>query len=333
MTAATPTDVEAQVRALREGCGLLDRASVGVLDLTGADRQRFLHGLVTCEVKGLAPGAGAYGFFTSVKGRVLADVVVLALADRLRLELPPGGEDEIAAHLGKYRIADRVEWAAPAAVPLTLAGPRAAEALAAAGAPEPPAEPWGSVGATVAGAAVVLVRQGQLGVDAVTLWVGAAEAAALSAALLAAGEPYGLAPVGVEAAEVVRVEAGVPRFGRDYGPDHFPQETGVEGAVSYTKGCYLGQEVVARIHYRGGVHRALRGLALADLPGGGPPPTGAPLLHEGRPAGAVGSAVRSPAHGPIGLAILHLRAAAPGTALEIEGGGRAEVRELPFKTT
>ena len=323
--------VEAELRALREGCGLLDRSFVGRLELTGADRQRFLHGLVSCEVKGLAPGVGAYGFFTSVKGRILADVVVLTLADRLRLELPPGREGEIADHLSRYRIADRVEWSPSAALPLTLAGPRAAAVLAAAGGPQPPGDPWGSAPATVAGTEVLLVRQGHLGVDAVTLWVPGEAAVQLFESLLAAGQPHGLAPVGFAAAEIVRVEAGVPRFGRDFGPDHFPQETGLDDAVSYTKGCYLGQEIVARIHYRGGVNRTLRGLAFADLPGSTPPAPGTALLHEARPAGTVGTAVASPAHGPIGLAILHQRAAAPGTVLEIEGGGRAEVRELPFR--
>ena len=330
MTAASELDVDAQVRALREGCALLDRSSVGRLELTGPDRQRFVNGLVTCDVKELTPGAGAYGFFTSVKGRVLADVVVLALADRLRLEVPPGSDGEIADHLGKYRIADRVEWAVPAAVPLTLAGPRAAAVLAAAGGPQPPAERWGSAGATVAGAEILLVRQDHLGVDAVTLWVGAAGAADLRAVLLENGGPAGVVPVSFEAAEIVRAEAGVPRFGPDFGPDHFPQETGLADAVSYTKGCYLGQEVVARIHYRGGVNRTLRGLAFAELPGGAPPPTGTALLHDARPAGVVGTAVASPVHGPIGLAILHQRAAAPGTVLEIEGSGRATVRTLPF---
>lgn len=330
-------DVAAEVRALREGCGLLDRSFVGRLELTGADRQRFLNGLVTCDVKALTPGAGAYGFFTAIKGKVLFDVAVLALADRLRLELPPGSEGAVAEHLSKYQIADRVEVSPlTATLPLTLAGPRAAEVLAATGGGGDLADlagaPWSSASAMLAGFEVVAVRQGLIGVPALTLWVAAADAAGLAEALLAAGGPAGLVPVGVDAAEVVRSEAGIPRFGRDFGPDHFPQETGLDetaGAVSYTKGCYLGQEVVARIHYRGGVNRLLRGLRFEA--GAGTPLPGAALLFEDREAGTATTVVSSPALGrTVGLAILHKRAATPGTILEVAGGGRAEVVELPF---
>jgi folate-binding protein YgfZ len=138
--------------------------------------------------------------------------------------------------------------------------------------------------------------------------------------------------VGIAALEARRVELGVPRFGRDFGPEHFPQETGLgEQAVSYTKGCYLGQEVIARIHYRGQANRLLRGLRL-------PPGTtvdavadGAELRYEGRPVGTLSSAVRSPALGaPVALAIVHRRGAEPGTRVEVEGGGAAEVVALPF---
>jgi folate-binding protein YgfZ len=159
-----------------------------------------------------------------------------------------------------------------------------------------------------------------------TLWVSASIAPHLIESLL---ELDGVRQAGIEALEALRVEKGIPRFGVDYGPDNFPQETGLEEAVSYTKGCYLGQEVVARIHYRGGVQKMIRGLVFD----GEAPESGAALLAEGREAGTVASVVRSPALGrPIGLSILHRRAAAPGTRLEVAAGGTAEVRELPLVT-
>ena len=137
----------------------------------------------------------------------------------------------------------------------------------------------------------------------------------------------GARQVSLEALEILRAEAGIPRFGQDFGPDNFPQETGIEEAVSYTKGCYLGQEVVARIHYRGGVQKLLRGLVFEQ----GEPRVDAALLHDGREAGRATTVVRSPAlDRTIGLAILHRRAAEPGTRLEVEGGGTAEVKELPL---
>jgi len=119
---------------------------------------------------------------------------------------------------------------------------------------------------------------------------------------------------------VLRVEAGIPRFGQDFGPDNFPQETGDESAVSYTKGCYLGQEVVARIHYRGGVQKALRRLELD-----GDPKPGSTLLFEDREVGKATSIVRTLEGRTIGLGIIHKRAAEPGTRLEVAGGGTAVV--------
>jgi folate-binding protein YgfZ len=334
----------AEHAALRQGCGLVDRSWIGRLEMLGADRTRFLNAYVTCDVKGLAPGQGAYGFFTSPQGRILADLVLMAREDRFWMELPAGAEEAVAGHLRKYLIADRVELHPLAEwLPLTLAGPGAAAVLAGlhpqgpeAAAFQLPDAAWSHAGASVAGIEVIVQRTGRLGVPALTLWVQAARAPALHGALLAG---HGVRPVGFEALEVVRVEAGMPRFGLEFGPQNFPQETAAEEAVSYTKGCYLGQEVVARIHYRGGVQKALCGLVFeAGLPVAALAP-GTPLLYEGREAGTLGTAVLSPVlEQPIGLAILHRRAAAPGSRLAVGGAGEpdggagatAEVRELPL---
>ncbi len=309
--------------------------------MIGPDRHRFLNAYVTCEVKGLAAGQGTYGFFTSAQGRILADVVVLAHADRFWLELPPGRLEPIAEHLRKYLIADRVEMRPLAGVlPLTLAGPGAAAGLGLAGAEiapgfELPREPWAHARVVVSGVEVAVQRTERLGVPALTLWVPAAQVEPLRERLLTGPALDGSrelvrpVPVGREALEVVRTEAGLPRFGQDFGPQNFPQETGAtEAAVSFTKGCYLGQEVVARIHYRGGVQKTLCGLV---FDGPAVPEPGTALLFEGREAGIVGTAVHSLAlDRPIGLAILHRRAAAPGSRLELAGGGPAEVRALPL---
>src|SRR3954451_15501964 len=309
-----------EVRAVREGCGLVDRSWTGRLELLGADRHRFLNAYVTCDVKGLAPGHGAYGFFTNPKGGILSDVAVLAHEDRLWLQLPAGQEGPISAHLRKYILADRVEVRQlEDMLPITLLGPRAAEVLAC---PLPEAGDWRHLRAKVHGTEVALQRTGRLGAEAWTLWVSASIAGPLMEHLL---EIPGVIPVGFEALEVLRAEAGIARFGRDFGPENFPQETGAEDeSVSYTKGCYLGQEVVARIHYRGGVQKTLRGL---DFGTGPAPEPGTPLLFEDREVGKATTVVDSVALGrPIGLAILHKRAAEPGTRLDLPGGGGAEVR-------
>lgn len=322
-TAVKSLPLADEYRALRNGCGLLDRSeAVGRLELVGADRHRFLNAYVTCDVKALSPGQGAYGFFTNPQGRILSDMVVLAHEDRLWLEVAPGRERMLADHLKKYILADRVEVRTlDDMVPLTLIGPRAGEALASA---ERPSGDWQHARVMVRGTEVTLVRSGRLGAEAYTLWVSASIASHLAGDLLENPE---VKPAGLEAWDILRTEAGIPRFGMDFGEENFPQETGAEEAVSYTKGCYLGQEVVARIHYRGGVQKILRGLVFDS---GAIPAHGTPLLFEGREAGLVGTALGSLGLGhPIGLAILHRRAAEPGTQLDFEGG-RAEVREVPF---
>lgn len=320
--------VEGEHQALRRSCGLLDRWWVGRLVVTGEDRRRFLNGLVTCDVASLEAGKGSYGFFTSGQGRILADAVILALEDQFWLELPPGTAGDMAAHITKYRIMDRVEvtlledW-----FPMTLIGPGAGERLASFGAL--PEDDWEHLEGEVLGIGVRVVRQGLLGAPAYTLWVSPEEAPALAEGLLEAGRDSGLVPVGYQALEVLRVESGIPRFGQDFGPDNLPQETGLDFALSFTKGCYLGQEVVARIHYRGHVNRRLCGLF---FPGEKPPEEGIRLFLEDREVGGVTSAVTSLALGrPIGLGMIHRRGAEPGTRLRLEGGGDAQVTELSFE--
>jgi folate-binding protein YgfZ len=144
---------------------------------------------------------------------------------------------------------------------------------------------------------------------------------------LRAGSSSELRRLSATAAEIARIEDGELRFGIDFSGENFPQETARDSAVSYSKGCYLGQEVVARIHYRGGVQRLPRGLRFdADRM----PDAGAELLFEGRSVGRATSVTRSPRFGAIGLGLLHQRGAAPGTRLEVVGGGEAEVVALPF---
>jgi folate-binding protein YgfZ len=282
------TTVGEEYAALRAGCGLIDRSDVVRLELMGEDRHRFLNGLVTCDVKDLAPGQGAYGYFTDRQGKILADAVVLALEDRLWLELPPSAGDSIRAHLEKYIIADRVEVRPlDDLVVWTVAGLRAHEFIAGVS-PEPLSDAlWSHRKLTIAGSEVQLARQGRLGIDAWTLWCSASIGRPIAESLLERGAGLGLRAVGREALEIVRVEEGIGRFGQDFGPENFPQEVGEEeAAVSYTKGCYLGQEIVARIHYRGGVNHKLVRIAL-DSPA--LPLPGTPLLSDASEVGRITS--------------------------------------------
>src|SRR3954465_5039438 len=180
MTISAPAE---EYRALREGCGLTDRSAMGRLEILGADRHRFLNAYVTCDVKSLAPGEGSYGFVTSHQGRILSDLVVTALEDRLWLLLPPGQDETVAKHLRKYILADRGEvLPLTDMVPITLIGPRAAEALG--DAELPPQGDWRHVRSRVHGTEVELQRAGRLGAEAYTLWVSASIAKPLIEGLL-----------------------------------------------------------------------------------------------------------------------------------------------------
>ncbi|MEM7588380.1 MAG: hypothetical protein AAF560_33640 [Acidobacteriota bacterium] len=320
-------DADSEFDAMNHGCAIADRSGRGRLEMTGEDRARFLHGLVTCDVKALEPGQGTYGFVTSVKGRVMSDLVILALEDRLWIDLPPMAGEEISAHLSKYIIVDRVELGTlESHLPLTLIGPETGSVL---GLDELPTEDWQHVEATVHGAAAHVVREPLHGPggtsSAWTLWVESSAAADLFSALVQAGAR----PAGHSAFDRLRVTASRPLFGIDFDAANFPQETGLdEQAVSYTKGCYLGQEVVARIHYRGGVNRRLLGLELedgSDTAG----LVGSALSSDGRECGVLTSVAETAGGTSVGLSIVHQRAEV-GTEVEITGGGSARLVELPF---
>lgn len=306
---------------------LVERAGAGAapaadfLDLVGPDAARFLNGYVTCDVRALAELRHVRGFVTGREGRVLADLDLVALPGRLRLRLPAGLGETIRAHLGKYLLADRVELEPVAGVArLRLAGPAAPAVLAAAGLEAP--TPGGARPSELAGAPILLVAMERGRQPLFDLWAPAAGLDALEAALIDAGAERASA----SAFETLRVEAGELAFGIDYGPESFPQESGDEGAVSYTKGCYLGQEVVARLRWRGQSQRTPCGLR---FPGALPPP-GTVVLHAGRPAGRATSIARSPRFGAIGLALLHRRVGEAAAPLELEGGFPAELAPLPF---
>lgn len=304
------------------GAAVGERDGRELLEITGADRVRFLNGYLTCDVKRLGVGRVAYGFFTARDGRVLADAWVGALGAALVVSLPAGHGVSVAEHLSRYLLTDRVALRRrEALVPLHLVGPAAGRVLVACGLASPER---GGVETVARGEEAWVALRRDLGpLPGVELWVGAAERESVAAALAAAGAT----PATGERFETVRVEQGVPRFAVDFDAEHFPQETGLgEEAVSYDKGCYLGQEVVARIHYRGGVQRELRALRFA----GQPPVPGTAVLCGGREAGRATSVARSPRHGAIGLGILHRRVdEAPGD-LRLADGGFVRLASRPF---
>ncbi|MDP9292935.1 MAG: folate-binding protein [Actinomycetota bacterium] len=312
MSAAVDT-LNSEYRALTEGCGLLDRSERGKLALTGGEAAEFLQGQVTNDVEALGPGQGCYAAFLTPKGKMLGDLRVLHLGDELFLDTERASLQELFNMIRRFKLGRDVELHKRTLERglLSLIGPEARTVAGADGLG--PAE-YDSAPAVLAGVPVRLVAT-DVGVDIIC---EAACTAELAAAL------DGAVPVSEAAAEILRVERGRPRYGLDLDDSVIPQEAGLnDRAVSFSKGCYVGQETVARLHYRGKPNRHLRGLRL-----GGLVERGEPLRLGEREVGRVGSAVLSPVHGPIALALVR-REAAPGDTVAV-GDTTATVVALPF---
>jgi tRNA-modifying protein YgfZ len=297
-------------RALTETCGLVDRSERGKLALTGPDAKTFLHGQITNDVEGLEPGRGCYAAFLTHKGKMLGDLRVLDLGDELLLDTERVALQELFNMIRRYKLGSDVELHKRTLEMglLSLIGPQA--------------DTFGLENehdnrrAEVAGAPVVLVRT-DVGVDVFM----PAESKAIVAAEL------GVPEVDEAAAEIVRVERGRPRYGAELDDGVIPQEAGLnERAVSFTKGCYVGQETVARLHYRGKPNRHLRGLRLSA-----PASPGDELRLGEKVVGKLGTVVVSPVHGPIALAIVRREAAPSETVAVAEGEVTAQVVALPFE--
>ncbi|MBI4610424.1 MAG: aminomethyl transferase family protein [Candidatus Rokubacteria bacterium] len=326
-------DPVAEHHAVREAVGLVDRTLVGKVDATGRDRVTFLQGMLTNDLKALAPGQGCPAAFLDAHGKVQGLLVVLVLEDRLRVELPPGMTEKILQTLDKFLISEKVTFAdvTEAFALFALHGPKAAAVLAAATGGAVSLAPYQHAESAVGSLPVRVCRRDELGVPGFHVWVAAEQAADLWRSLIEAGKPHGLRPVGATALAALRVEAGVACFGHDVDETTLLMEAPLEHLVSYTKGCYVGQEVVARIKYRGHVNRSLTGLTLE---GSEVPAAGAVVFVEGKEVGRVTSPVSSIVlNRPIALAYIRREHLEPGTRVAVshrESTILARVTALPF---
>jgi len=286
---------------------LVDRSERTKLLLTGDGAAEFLQGQATNDVEALAPGEGCYAAFLNPKGKLRADLRVLRLDDGFWLDAESYAKEVVVWVVDRFSVGlqvDTQDLTSERAL-LSLIGPEARGAL---DVPPPAAEHAHTRGEHG------LYVSTDLGVDVIC---AATEADGVRAAL-------GIEEVANEVAEVLRVESGRPRLGLDMDGDTIPQEAGLnERAVSFEKGCYTGQETVARLHFRGRPNRHLRGLRLSD-----PADRGDPIVLGEKEVGRVGSTAESPVLGPIALALVR-REASPGDRVSV-GGADAEVVELPF---
>jgi len=324
------SDSQAEYRAVRTAVGLVDRRDLGVVEVSGRDRASFLNALLSNDVKSLAAGQGCAATLLDVQGKVQALLLVWVLEDRLILITPPGLAADTVERLDHYLFSEKVsladvtaEWAL-----FMLAGPGASDVVERLTQTRPAAAPWSNVAATLEGAAVrIITGGGETGAPEV--WV--ASPAAAGPSILSALAAAGARPVGAEAFESLRVEAGAMRFGIDIGPSVLLPEVPSEHLISHSKGCYPGQEVVVRIRDRGHVNRHLRGLA---VDGDTVPQRGDEVVAGDAVVGAVTSATRSLGlERPIALAMVRREHAEPGTVVGVRVGGRvvpATVSALPF---
>jgi folate-binding protein YgfZ len=305
----------AAYQALRENAAAIDLSARGKIRTTGADRVRLLHAMTTNHVEQLTPGHGCYAFFLDAQGHVLADVNLLAQPDALLLDAEPETREKIYAHLDHYIIADDVtlEDITAATATVAIEGPQAAQRLGSLGAPLP-AEPL----ETAAWGDRTVVRASAAGGDG--YWV-LLPPAAKDAFLAELSLPLASA----DDVRTVRLENSHPRYGEDITEASLPQETQLEHALHFSKGCYLGQEIVERIHSRGHLSRLLVHL---HVEGAEAPAPGTELTVEGKEAGHITSAAYSPAlNCVVALGSVRAAHAAQGNRLLV-GDRQAEVTGL-----
>jgi len=325
-----------EYQAVRSGVGLLDLCHRALLRFTGADRVSFLHGMVSNDVKGLATGEGIYATFLDIKGKVLADARVFCASEILLVDLWEPLKEKILAHLSRYLIADDVEIADLTGQYgiLSLQGPKAGLFLDQFLSPgEIPLKELNHCTVSLGGAEVRLARCRRTGEEGFDLLVKTGELLPVIARLEERGGERGfsLRWIGTQAQETLRVEAGIPRYGADIDEDNLLLEAGLDQAVSFQKGCYLGQEVLERIRSRGHINKKLVGMVLEGKKVARRNDT----IHAGeKEIGRVTSSIFSPAlRRPLALGYIHCDYIQPGTPVTIIHDGEttsAVVSALPF---
>ena len=328
---------DAEYTALTRTAGVVDLSFRGRLCLTGADRVRLLHGQVTNDVQKLQTGDGCYAALVTNKGKFQSDAHIYALAEELLLDFEPGLTAAILGRLDHYIVADDVQMVdvAPHYGLLSVQGPRAAEVLHKLGLNLTlPTKPLGLIHVPDAALGdLYFVHHERAGSDGYDCFIPTAAAAMVFDKLVLGARLVGGGAGGFAALELARFEAGIPRFGVDMDETNLPPEAGIDTrAISYTKGCYIGQEVIARIRTYGQVAKALRRLRL-PAPPAVLPVKGDKLFRDGRDVGYVTSARFSPAQqANLAMAYVRREANTPGTPLTLHtAGGELAVEVLPLQ--
>ena len=316
--------------ALRGGAGLIRRTDTGRIALTGADRRSYLQGLLTNDIAALTPGTGCYAAMLTAQGRMITDMRVLELGEAVQLDVPRALTQAVYDHLDRFVFSEDVKVAdvTDAYAEVGLYGPAALDVLVRAGTEGgASAAMYGITRIQIAGVDARLVRSDDFGVPGFGILTATADAAAVMAALVEAGGMV----VEESDLETVRIETGRPRFGADLDTDVIPLEAGLEArAISRSKGCYVGQEVIVRVQDRGHGRVAKRLVGLTLDGSAAVPVRGAPIEADGRAIGRVTSAAWSPSLArPIALGYDHRDFVEAGTPVVVSGAA-ASVADLPL---
>ena len=329
------SSVESEYWALQKSAGLIDLSCSGTFELTGDDRTRFLHGMVTNDIKALTPGAGCYAAFLSPQGRMITDLRVFCSEESFILSTEPAGREKLGPSLRKYIIGDRpllLDRSEEMAL-LSLQGPKAGSLLGnVLSQPRTLEHPYDHFDAVLAGARTRICRVNRTRAGGYDLMVERQALPLVWDLILENGKKNELQPVGFESFDAHRIEAGIPWFGLDMDENTLPIEAGLEkSAISFNKGCYIGQESVARITYRGHVNRKLAGLRLS---GSHPASKGDKISKDDHEVGWTTSSAYSPMlRTAIALGYLRKEVLEPDTAVIIEHGDErrdGQVTPLPF---
>jgi folate-binding protein YgfZ len=280
-------------QAVRTAAGLFDFSFRAKFAVKGRDRVRFLHRIVSNDVKNLAAGQGVYATLLNAQGQILADLRIYAADDRLLIDTDADLRPKAVELLRRYIIGDQVELEPLAIYALAVEGPRAPGLI------EktlhinlPPLKEFGHFATNYAGFPVRLVRTSNAGEEGYEVWVGAKGMMGLWGAACGQAPTYDMLPCGAEALESLRIEAGIPRYGAELGEDTLPLEANLLNALSFSKGCYVGQEIVERVRSRGHVNWQLAGVV---VDAGQPPAPGEKLLLEEGEVGEITSSCPSTA--------------------------------------
>jgi folate-binding protein YgfZ len=328
--AETPSsfgNTPAEFRALLEGCGLFDMSWQAKLVLSGDDRVRWLNGMVTNNVRDLGRGSGVYCFVLTAQGRIVADLVAYNRGDYLLVTSDRSQLAAITDTFDRYIIMDDVEIAniSEKISAVGVAGPQSAEVLRVAGIGVSHLEPGQVFDLVWQDIAVTVACNTHPNMGGFEIWFATEQSPTVWDALIAAGAT----PVGSNALELHRIVRGVPRYGLDLSQRELPQETEQKHALNFTKGCYIGQEIVERIRARGILHRTFTGFLVE----GAPPPSETKVLADGKNIGEITSSARVPfpsGERTVALGYLRREFEAPGTAVRV-GEQKATVRSIPFK--